>query len=623
MRNIPVWGKVALALATAAVITLVVAAGGYLGILRTEDALTTTARRSLPAQYQLLVLRNALTALQRAERTRLIPETEENPQLMQRQKDNLVKYWAQAEAAMKAFEALPAPDGRPEAKNPDWLAFKNAWDDWGGRHRRVLELLDGDMRMGAMALSMREARESLQGVEAALDKLMIQERAGTDGFVNEALPRARRDQMLLLGAALLAVVVSLAFGAWVASNINRPLRRTLAFAERVADGDLTAELPVDRRDELGKMARALGLMVRSLRKEIALAGECRLEAENEAEHARCAVEEARTAGLKAELSRREGMRQAAERMGEVVDRLGAGSQQLSAQVEQSARGAGEQSRLSVETAGAMERLLEAVDKAGKGAARAAETAEAAKTRAGEGERAVAEVARVVAAVQDRAGALRVSMDALHAKSEDIGRIITVIADIADQTNLLALNAAIEAARAGDAGRGFAVVADEVRKLAEKTQAATKQVDAAIRGIQAETRGSLDQVELAGRAVSEATTRADASAASLREIAALTARTNEEIRAIAAAAAHQAEAGREVNESVAHMHGIGEQTGAAMDESARAVAELADQASRLSVIMEDIRSDAEDADPTDDVRADDAPSEGMVSAPGGEGLDVAA
>jgi len=599
MRNIPVWGKITLGLAAASIITLAIAVVGYMGIRRTENALTATAQRRLPAQTHLLTLRNALTAIQKAERTRLIPETQENPALLQRQKESLEKSWAQAATAMAAFEALPGPGGKAEGENPAWLEFKDAWEAWGGRHRKVLEFLDSDMRFGAMALSMREASEALNRVEAALDVLLEQERADTQAFVGQALPQARKDQLTLLAAAVLAVLTSLAFGALVTANINRPLKKTLAFAERVAAGDLAAELAVDRRDELGKLALALGSMVKTLQKEIALAGECRLDAENEAEHARRAVAEAKEAGLKAELSRREGMRLAAGRMAEVVDRLGASSQQLSAQVEQSARGAEEQSRLSVRTAGSIERLLEAVAGAETGAARAAETAESARDRASQGEQTVAHVARVVSAVQDRAEALRSSMDALRARSEDIGRIITVIDDIADQTNLLALNAAIEAARAGDAGRGFAVVADEVRKLAEKTQAATKQVDQAIRGIQTETRSSLEQVDLAGRAVNDATAQADASASALNEIVTLTSQASEEIRAIAEATRHQAEAGREVSGAVEDMRAISGQTSLAMDESARAVAELADQARSLSGIVVHIREDADSAQGMDE------------------------
>jgi methyl-accepting chemotaxis protein len=632
MRNIPVWGKIALGLAAASLITLAVAAVGYLGIRRTEAALAETAGRRMPAQRSLATLRHSLTALQRAERTLLIPETMENPAFLQRQKDNLVRYWAEAEQAMATYEGLPplappvllAKKGAPPATDasaasanatpgpgnaPDavsaeapvsaqgksWDAFKEAWEAWGKRHRKVLELLENDMRMGAMALSVREAREALLQVEKALDALQEEERAGSDAFVAQALPQAERDRVVLLAAAALAVLSSLAFGALVTANINRPLKKTLAFAERVAGGDLSAELAVTRRDELGKMAEALRAMVQELQKEIALAGERGEEAASEAERARLAVEEAREAGLRAELSRREGMRSAAGRMAEVVDRLAASSQQLSAQVEQSARGAEEQSRLAGETVAVVDRLLAGVAEAETGAARAAETAESARARADEGARTVAQVAQVVAAVQDRAERLRQSMDALRAKSEDIGRIITVIDDIADQTNLLALNAAIEAARAGDAGRGFAVVADEVRKLAEKTQTATKQVDEAIRGIQGETRASLEQVDLAGRAVNEATGQAAASAAALDEIVALSSRTSEEIRAMAEAGRHQGEAGREVGEAVGRMREISGQTSRAMDESASAVAELAGQARNLGCIVEDIRLDADGAD----------------------------
>ena len=587
MRNIPVWGKIALGLAAASSITLAIAAVGYLGLRRTETALVTTAQQRLPAQEHLATLRNALSAIQRAERTLLIPETETNQEYVGLQKTALARYWAEAEAAMQGYEALPGMD----LAAPEWAEFKGAWEAWGSRHRKVLQFLDSDMRFGALSLSMREAREAVDRVEAALDALQTRQREDSRAFAEAALPQARKDRLALLLAAALAVLTSLGFGAYVTRNISRPLKKTLDFAERVAAGDLTAELTVNRRDELGKMAVALRAMVHELQKEIALADERGHEAASEAEHARQAVEEARQAGLRAELSRREGLRQASSRMGEVVERLGSASQELSAQVEQSARGAEDQSRLSAHTAGDMERLIASVIGTDQGAATAADTADAARSKALAGAEAVTLVARDVEAVRERAEALRASMDALHAKSADIGRIISVIDDIADQTNLLALNAAIEAARAGDAGRGFAVVADEVRKLAEKTQAATKQVDQAIRGIQAETGKSLEQVDLAGRAVDEAREQAGASASALSEIVDLASRAAGEIRGIALAARQQADAGREVSASVTDMHRISEETSRAMEESARAVSELARQAGALSGIMDDIRADA--------------------------------
>ncbi len=587
MRNLPVWGKIALGLAAASILTLAITAGGYLGLLRTEAALTETGKRRMPAEEALGTLRNALTAIQRAERTLLIEETSQNPTETTRQHANMEKFQTQAQAAFSAYEALPdAP-----VTDPAWVELKNAWEAWLTRHRKVLQLLAADMRFGAMALSMREAREAQMRVEAALDAMQGRERAQAQAFVAKALPQARHDRLLLLAASALALLTSLGFGLHITRNISRPLGKALAFAQRVAAGDLTASLTVNRRDELGKMADALRVMVQELQKEIALADERGEEAASEAERARQAVEEARQAGLRAELSRREGMRQAASRMGLVVERLGSASQELAAQVEQSARGAEEQSRLSMRTADDMERLIASITGTDAGAASAADTAGAARQKALHGAEAVELVTRDVAAVHQRAQALRLGMDALRAKSEDIGRIISVIDDIADQTNLLALNAAIEAARAGDAGRGFAVVADEVRKLAEKTQAATKQVDAAIRGIQTEIGGSLEQVDLAGRAVDEATQQSGASASALAEIVDLASRAAGEVRAIALDARSQAEAGRVVSQSVADMRRISEETSRAMEESARAVSELAHQAHNLSGLVDEIRLDA--------------------------------
>ena len=110
--------------------------------------------------------------------------------------------------------------------------------------------------------------------------------------------------------------------------------------------------------------------------------------------------------------------------------------------------------------------------------------------------------------------------------------MNVILDIADQTNLLALNAAIEAARAGEAGRGFAVVADEVRKLAEKTMAATKEVGDAIRGIQGGTQKNVVNVEASVAKIDAATGLANLSGQALEDIVRLVDLTTDQVRAIA-------------------------------------------------------------------------------------------
>jgi methyl-accepting chemotaxis protein len=586
MRNIPVWAKLALGLAVSTIITLAVAAAGYVASTRIESALVHMTQRRTPALEALGTLRNAQTAIQRAERSLLIEEFQDNPMEQKRLKENLEKYAVVAGEAMREYEALP---GTVESEG--WVNYKEAWEKWQKRHQKVMEFLSNDMRPGALALSMREARESLEAVELALDAVHGAERDAALAYVAQALPQARLERMGLLGAASIAVVLSLAFGLVLTQNINRPLNKTLAFAERVAAGDFSADLNVTRKDEIGQMAAALRLMVAELQKEIALVAERGEEAAQEAERARLAVEEAREAGVRAELSRREGMRTAAIRMEEVVDSLGIASQQLAAQVEQAAAGAREQTDIATKSAEAMTGLTSSVEGSGQGAERAAGTAEAARRKAEDGAQAVVLVARDILAVQERAQSLRVSMDALGKRAGDIGRIIGVIDDIADQTNLLALNAAIEAARAGDAGRGFAVVADEVRKLAEKTIAATGQVAEAVRGIQAETKQSLQEVDEAGRAVDAVTHQAEASEEALREILALASQTATEVETIAHASREQVSAGHMAASLVEDMHRVSQEADAVMAQSARAVADLAAQARNLGCIVEDIRSGA--------------------------------
>ncbi len=142
---------------------------------------------------------------------------------------------------------------------------------------------------------------------------------------------------------------------------------------------------------------------------------------------------------------------------------------------------------------------------------------------------------------------------LGKRSQEIGKILEVIEEIADQTNLLALNAAIEAARAGEAGRGFAVVADEVRKLAERSVEATKEIGEVIRQVQEETSAAVDTAKAGAAETKEGITLADRAGIALRSIIESVGRSSELMAQIASATAKQSSASAEVLQTVTNMN----------------------------------------------------------------------
>jgi methyl-accepting chemotaxis protein len=220
----------------------------------------------------------------------------------------------------------------------------------------------------------------------------------------------------------------------------------------------------------------------------------------------------------------------------------------------------------------------------RNAAATASSAELARDKARGGAKLVAEVETAVGSIREEAVVLTDNMRSLGDQAKGIGAIMDVISDIADQTNLLALNAAIEAARAGEAGRGFAVVADEVRKLAEKTMNATKEVGQSIAGIQRGTADAVSRVERAVSKVETASGLAEKSEVALSEIVSVVEAAGDQVRAIATAAEQQSATSEEINRSVESISAIAHETAQAMHQSAQAVSDLARQAQELNSLM---------------------------------------
>ena len=403
--------------------------------------------------------------------------------------------------------------------------------------------------------------------------------------VVQARREALRNALLAaLGITLVFALVAFVIGRMLAS----PVKRITAFAETVAGGDLDAPLSVRARDETGRLAGSLHTMVGTLKARIAEAREQSELAQKETARAQEAVQMAEEARHKAENARREGMLAAAGQLEGVVGVVGSVAAGLSAQIEQSQRGAAEQASRVTETVTAMEEMNTTVAEVAQNAGAASEASAATRQKAEAGAEVVSRAVDSIHRVGEQSLKLKDDMRALAEQARSIDRIMGVISDIADQTNLLALNAALEAARAGDAGRGFAVVADEVRKLAEKTMASTTDVGDAIKAIQQSAGQSAEQVDIAVRIIDEATEFAGKSGEALQRIVEMADSTADQVRAIATASEQQSASSEEINRSIIQVNAIAGDTAQAMQAASEAVTELAEQTRALSGLIEKMR-----------------------------------
>jgi len=393
--------------------------------------------------------------------------------------------------------------------------------------------------------------------------------------------------VLLIGIGL-AVFACIALW-FLAGAIVAPVKKSVRFAESVANGDFDQKLDINQADEIGILAESLRKMVTNLKRMIVEAEEKSKAAEEEAERANTAVAEANKAKEQAARAERDGKLQAARGLEEVVNIVTSASEQLISQIDKSTRSTTDQYAQISEAATAMEEMNVTVLEVAKNASRSAETANQTKEKAQTGSNIVTQVLSSMEEVQSIAKQLKKDVTILGEDAKSIGQVMEVISDIADQTNLLALNAAIEAARAGEAGRGFAVVADEVRKLAEKTMTATKEVGAAIKKIQHGTQVNIVHVETAVTKINETAEFSGESGQALNSIVSFADETSEQVHSIATASEEQSATSEEINRSLAQIAEISSETTRAMQESAKAVNEMARQAQVLQSLITQMKS----------------------------------
>ena len=257
-----------------------------------------------------------------------------------------------------------------------------------------------------------------------------------------------------------------------------------------------------------------------------------------------------------------------------IQNLAAAGEELSVTSRQQSEGAEQQKDQTQQVATATQQMNAAVQQVTETSNRASEASANAATSARRGGKVVEETLVRMQSIASSTGTAEEKIEFLRKQSEQIGRIIGVIDEIADQTNLLALNAAIEAARAGEQGRGFAVVADEVRKLAERTVTATKEITDMISGVQSGTQAAVAAMKAGTREVSLGVTATQQAGDCLREIIAISDQVGEMVAHIAASAMQQASATEDVNQSTTKIADIAAASASGAVQATKALEDLA-------------------------------------------------
>ncbi|MDF2501341.1 MAG: methyl-accepting chemotaxis sensory transducer [Anaerosporomusa subterranea] len=368
--------------------------------------------------------------------------------------------------------------------------------------------------------------------------------------------------------SLLAVFVIAIAGAFrLARRISRPLSDLASAADAIAAGDLTQRnLASNGNDEVADLVKSFSTMTANLRELVLQVARAAEQLASSSEQLTASSEEC------------------SKSTGQVADTVTEVASGAANQVN-----AVEQSVLAVEDMSAAIKRIAAtvtsVSAQSDAAAGSAQSGEAAVGRATDQMNVINQsVSRSTAVVQT-----------LGASSQQIGEIVGVITEIAGQTNLLALNAAIEAARAGEAGRGFAVVADEVRKLAEQSEAAAQKIGTIIGDIQSETGTAVGAMEQGMKEVEVGTQVIAATGECFRQIVDMVHGLNHDIRDIATGASHLSQSSGEVVQAVSSVKAVAADTAAntqtisaAVEEQSATMQQIAASSQALSSMAEDLQ-----------------------------------
>jgi twitching motility protein PilJ len=408
--------------------------------------------------------------------------------------------------------------------------------------------------------------------------------------------------MQLLAAVFAVVLMAFVLAVVLGNKVLKPVKELTDFSDKLAGGEYKAVAAIDSEDDFGLIAQNLNRTAEKVSRAVSMQ-----QAQEELQRSVTDFLTVVSQIARGDLTLRGKVTQ--DQLGNVVDSVNymldnfakvlervrkaaidvsTSANEILVSSEEMANGATQQDQEITNTSSAVEELTVSMKQVSNNAEASAEAARRALDAAEQGNRAVRDTLEGMQRIRASVQATAKKIKSLGDRSLEISEIINVINDITEQTNLLALNAAIEAARAGEAGRGFAVVADEVRKLAEHSRTATKDIAALIKAIQAETNEAVVVMEEGTKEVEIGARLADQAGKALEAISTVVRQSAELVQEISLASKQQVRGTEGVANAMQIISNITRQTSQGARQTARTVEQMVKLSEQLIEALSQFR-----------------------------------
>jgi len=398
-------------------------------------------------------------------------------------------------------------------------------------NNKVLELASLGKKDEAKKIYDEQVKPRTVKIFQAFDEEVAFHEKGLNKRMKEVISLIMREIVIFIIITAIVVALGIFFSTFISRSVRKPVAELKGVLEKVAQGDLSVDIKVESKDEIGMISQSLKDALSSIKSLIA---------------------KSKT----------------------ISSSLASSSEELSATTEEISRNLKSQTERASQIASAAEEMSQTVVDIAKNASNIAEVSVTTAGVAKEGKDMTIKTANEIKVIEGAISKLSEVINILGDRSRQIGEIVTVIKDIADQTNLLALNAAIEAARAGEQGRGFAVVADEVRKLAERTAKATDEIAEMIRGIQSEVDVAEGSMEDATKKVASGVELSQKAANILGQILGKAQELQSMIQQIASATEEMSSVTDHITQDIGSIAEGSKQISLAVDQSAQTASDIA-------------------------------------------------